>query len=413
MQCKNSLVWIAVLALCPLPASLRAAEQPSSPPAKPAENAPKAAADGEEEEPPLVIKVYHVPLASLRVALPKPYSDENLPAINPGTAGIDLGGLGPDGGRGAKEAASSNAAPSGGQPLLIDSTRQQRIDAAKQSKDKEALAEARKPNSEAQECVEALMDIIKGEVAPTSWDDTGGAGTITYYNGMFIVNQTEAVHHELEKLLPELLPATSLPMMTVDAYWLLLDSSQLQTLMGRNKGSDAATRSTVDPKALEELARSAPGYRGQITCFSGQTVYIAAGERRTVVLGAIPVVGDRAIAYQNLTAMPNIGAVLQVTPSVLPGKDRGLIDVNSLVTGWTDKATGSKAAEGEIAESSPQVDRLRMPTQQLATTLRVPLGRPVLVGGVTLNPSPLQSGESKEEQKKQLYLVVTTAVCAE
>ncbi len=47
------------------------------------------------------------------------------------------------------------------------------------------------------------------------------------------------------------------------------------------------------------------------------------------------------------------------------------------------------------------LDRLNLVVQQFMTTLRVPLGQPVLVGGSTLEPI---SGEGSPQQ--QLYLVI-------
>ena len=64
--------------------------------------------------------------------------------------------------------------------------------------------------------------------------------------------------------------------MTIEAHWLLLDGSQLQTLVSHGKESGSKACNAVDAKVFDELVRSAPGYRGQITCFSGQTVYMAA-----------------------------------------------------------------------------------------------------------------------------------------
>ena len=52
-----------------------------------------------------------------------------------------------------------------------------------------------------------LIDVIKANVAPTSWDDVGGPGSIAYYNERLIVSQSEAVHKGLKELLPKLLGA--------------------------------------------------------------------------------------------------------------------------------------------------------------------------------------------------------------
>jgi hypothetical protein len=53
----------------------------------------------------------------------------------------------------------------------------------------------------------------------------------------------------------------------------------------------------------------------------------------------------------------------------------------------------------------PAVDRVNIVAQQLATSLRVPLGRPVLVGGMTF-PGP----QTDEPAGQQLYLVIEVTV---
>ena len=75
--------------------------------------------------------------------------------------------------------------------------------------------------------------------------------------------------------------------MTVRAAWLFLDLKQLNQLT-----KTQSTDGSMDRAALEELAAKVKGYHGQITCFEGQTVHIVSGCMRSLVLSAIPVVGD-------------------------------------------------------------------------------------------------------------------------
>jgi hypothetical protein len=55
------------------------------------------------------------------------------------------------------------------------------------------------------------------------------------------------------------------------------------------------------------------------------------------------------------------------------------------------------------------IDRLNVAAQQLATSLRVPLNQPVLVGGMTF-PS---NDESQAHRNRQLYLVVEISTDSE
>ena len=52
-----------------------------------------------------------------------------------------------------------------------------------------------------------------------------------------------------------------------------------------------------------------------------------------------------------------------------------------------------------LADAAAAIDRRNEVTQALQTTVRLPLGRKVLVGGMTLEPTP--KGDAQ-----QLYLVI-------
>ncbi|MBI3467323.1 MAG: hypothetical protein HY000_30305 [Planctomycetes bacterium] len=51
------------------------------------------------------------------------------------------------------------------------------------------------------------------------------------------------------------------------------------------------------------------------------------------------------------------------------------------------------------------LDRINLTVQQLSTTLRVPIGQPVLVGGMTLHP--------EQDNGARLYLFVQAIVAEE
>ena len=54
-----------------------------------------------------------------------------------------------------------------------------------------------------------------------------------------------------------------------------------------------------------------------------------------------------------------------------------------------------------------------MPAQQLATTLRVPLGKPVIVGAMTFAPDGDAGVDKAADNPRQLYLIATTSVASE
>ncbi len=49
-----------------------------------------------------------------------------------------------------------------------------------------------------------LLDLITTTVAPESWDETGGPGSIREFDGVIVVAQMANVHDQIRKLLREL-----------------------------------------------------------------------------------------------------------------------------------------------------------------------------------------------------------------
>ncbi len=56
-----------------------------------------------------------------------------------------------------------------------------------------------------------LIDVITGTVAPTTWSENGGSGSISPLDGRLVVVQTEECHQQLEDLLAELRTALKDP----------------------------------------------------------------------------------------------------------------------------------------------------------------------------------------------------------
>jgi len=276
-----------------------------------------------------------------------------------------------------------------------------------------------------------LIEAITVIIGPESWSDVGGPGSLTFFGGLLLVSQTPENHEKIDELLETIREeGATAQTVVVEARWLLLDDAGLDELLGKDNGQDtpeprAKSPLTVDAAACDRLSRERPGHRGRIACFSGQTVHLVSGSRRNVVIGAIPVVGS-GIGYQPQTATPNAGVLLEVTPSLLPGTDVAILDIQSTVTGWVEPepipVVGSSfpstqkldPASQELAyepggAASLTLDRVNIPAQQLATALRVPLGKPVLVGGLTQEPTEAEPAESEEAgagSRQQLYLVV-------
>jgi hypothetical protein len=233
--------------------------------------------------------------------------------------------------------------------------------------------------------MDQLIEAITTIVEPSSWEELGGLGTIQPIGGALAVLQTPAVQNKIEEFLTALKRENgALRMVTIKARWLLLDGKQHAQLAEKPDAKQPpSTGQALDPQALAALSVETQQYAGQITCFNGQTVHIIAGRLESIVGGAIPVVGGTDVGYQPVVLSPHLGVFLQITPSALPDADDVLVDLHNSITRWDKPQEPAKIGTSPSGEATIEIDRINVTAQQFSTSLRVPLDKPVLVGGIT------------------------------
>jgi hypothetical protein len=254
--------------------------------------------------------------------------------------------------------------------------------------------------------IETLQEVLIATVDPESWNSVGGQGTCQRLGTLLIVRQAPATHEKITEFLSEVRRAGgSLRPVTVQAHWLTLEAKQLADLLGGARA--AAPGQPVSRTAFEQLASSPKAIQGQVTCFDGQTVHIISGQSHTISDGVNPVVAAGAVAYDPKLVVYHTGAMLQVTPTVASGGKHAVLDLWSVFSLWIDpespievqgQAAPFDAGSSEVTLPSAKLDRVKIVAQQFSTTLRVPVGQPVLVGGMTLEPG--------RDDSPRLYLIV-------
>jgi hypothetical protein len=260
--------------------------------------------------------------------------------------------------------------------------------------------------------IEHLVLVIQKTVDPDSWrwDNSGVertkemVGTIQPLGSLLIVTQTKENQKMVQMVLESIrLEYGPMKMVGVNLRWVELDPAQARQLIGdQQKG--AVT--TLDDAAVQKLPAEATWAAGRTTCFSGQTVYVASGRGRTWMHQATPVVGTNAAAYQMDSQLVQSGAVVQITPLLSQNGQTAVLDLTSVATDWMpmDQSIHVGGAAGDptlsttrpLDQISTQVDRLNVGVQQLRTTVRVPVGKMVLVGGMTKEPGT---------DGKEMYLI--------
>ena len=289
-----------------------------------------------------------------------------------------------------------------------------------------------------------LIRVLTSAVASESWAVNGvGEGQVEPLGTTLVVWQTPAVHEHIRVLLQQMYDGSSdRKTATIDARWLLLNSSELDKLLA----DDRAGVPQVDRDTLAEFTQRPGTIRGMTNCFSSQLVYIVSGTRRNVVSSYIPVVGsvdyperdpqlaagrrdspirfasdrkatstfsDSKVGYQPIIEKPNLGALLEIRPTLMQGSATAVVDLKSTITVSAERKT-RQSESGSWQSTAPTPDRIAIETQEFATTLRVPLGTPVLVGGMTYEPTLVSSkGRASEggtelaaQERRQLYLVL-------
>jgi hypothetical protein len=252
---------------------------------------------------------------------------------------------------------------------------------------------------------EAMTSIIMETIEPESWRDKGGSmGSLRFLGSRLIVTHTPDAHKALSNLLQEL-SAGGAYMVAVRAQWVTFTPAELNEIYakaGGQEGEKKGSRAVVEVHAAA-LRDDNIYSQGQTLGYNGQTVHVASGRGNTVVTGMDPVVGQNAVGYQLQTAVIQSGVALQVTPQVLDEGQTVALDVRSVVSeveGSVDSRAVPQTQPVSEREAMLFVDRPSVIAQQFSTTVRVPAGKKILIGGMTLDPA------AKAKGAKQLYLVL-------
>lgn len=263
--------------------------------------------------------------------------------------------------------------------------------------------------------IDDLVGAITRTIAPQSWDEVGGASSIATLGTTLVVSADRQSHEQIEGLLTLFRQKwRTLRTISLRAWWLWLDDAQLDALLarqlpaGEENATDEGAFGLVDDAAWGEWLRTlaeegvAPaGYRAAVTCYNGQTVHTLSGGQSLAVTAVEPVVADAVsgearppVAYRPQVTVLDEGAALQVTPLASQSGRYVVLDVHSRVAVVRDGGEAAGNASGEAGRRAAGVtprdvvaamDRPAMSVQRMSTTLRVPVERTMLIGGMTFD----------------------------
>ena len=281
-----------------------------------------------------------------------------------------------------------------------------------------------------------IVSTITTAIAPSTWDEAGGSGTIHEVGNSLLISATPQVHRQIEELLNLFRERwRSLRTLSIRACWLWLSDAEFTPLLMSDEraGNDkqASPYGVISADAWKALLAAATGpdaptgYRVAVTCYNGQMVSAVSSSQSLAVTGFEPneasrnekstaakdpkAAGGNDNANGGDKAEPALpapvwrpvvkelegGAALQVTPVATRNGKYAVLDLHSQVTLATartaiEAANDNAPAADKANATSPAraIDRPSLVTQRLATTLRVPLDQIQMVGGSTLADAP-------------------------
>lgn len=223
-----------------------------------------------------------------------------------------------------------------------------------------------------------------------------------------VVRHAPAAQKEVAALLAEFRRSRqSLRSVNIEAHWILLEPGRLPDILARRDGADERE---VDLAAVGKLGPAAPRATGRLSCSGGQQAVMLAGRVRSLVTDFAPIMHSDGEMVPEVSRLLD-GLVLQLAAR---------IDGDAATVSLVSTASDLDPVRGALPQTRPasapepprnprlfgypffpqQMDRVDAAVHELRTTARLPLGKPTLVGGMSVAPGNA-GGRSRE-----LYLVV-------
>jgi hypothetical protein len=227
-----------------------------------------------------------------------------------------------------------------------------------------------------------LVELIRRTIDPLSWYGDPHI-RIDHVGTLLVVVQTEANQERIAAFIDQF--RVAFPILAIEARWMVIPEHRLKTLI-----ADSHRRQPKVPRLLTEeaLARAEAMTmcRAQLTCFDRQTVHVASGTGHSVFSNVEPVVAEAVVGWTPTVTTLLSGALLEVTPALSGDRSAVTMKVHSVITQMLEsptRVTESGGPGGAIPPTKTVIDLPHFLLHTFRTTVRMPLGRPVLVGGIT------------------------------
>ena len=231
---------------------------------------------------------------------------------------------------------------------------------------------------------EVVTEVIQRTIDPENWEDSGGRAKIIRVGALLVVTQTAENQKKIAELMEQF--RAQRQMVAIEALWVLLDDAQVSTLAP--EGAKRTAPIEITPAALQ-AAGAKVIYRGQITCFDRQKVHLVTGKTQTYLADATPVVAEGSVSWEAHINSFLMGAMIEMVPALSPDGKAVTVDLQSHISeaaGESRKSSLSAAVAGKDQGGATAKADIELPEVLLntfSTSIRMPLGKPVLIGGTT------------------------------
>lgn len=239
---------------------------------------------------------------------------------------------------------------------------------------------------------DALIHLIEGSILPESWKDNGGTvGAMHMYGTQLIVSQTQEAQNQIKQLLNDVRASrASIPMVSLRAYWLTLTPDEVAQIYRQTHPKEGSASGPIALPIVPDNWLTPPRLYAvaQGIGFNSRTATLSAARESEYIKNVVPIVGTNAVGYQTDTDIARSGTSLRITPQLNRERTACLIDLHGAVEEKTVSATTRPAEMG--SEPAPTPGKPQGVVQQINSTVSIPLGKCVLLGGTTVDSSPTE-----------------------
>ncbi len=220
--------------------------------------------------------------------------------------------------------------------------------------------------------IDAIIDMIRQNVAPDSWDELRSA-SIQQARGILMVRHMSAVHDRIEMLLGELRKKAA-SQVNVEVKVLRLPDAALRAIQG---GEGAAVLTPAGEKRLRAVVASGEAKvirTGSVACTNSQRVSLSDTGRVSYVQDFDVEIAQAAFIGDPIVTSLSEGLIFDVRPTLAGYGDLVVLEVRVENARLNRPMPSVETPVGTIETPRLELTKLR-------TILAVPVGRTVVVGG--------------------------------